>query len=141
MKQRYDNLAVISLTPEQHENTCNYWYLVQDNWAAHTAFTEKEHLLNWLTERGLTLTENLPEKGIHSVQKINGAYISESHYGNSSTIKFNLINPLLETRTLSNGSYTLAKITESDGIRTVHTLNPNMDRVEYDYFESRSMVG
>lgn len=141
MIQIFDNLSVTSITPEMHERTCNYWYLVQDNNAAHTAFTHKKHLMNWLEDRGLELTEELPEKGVFSYQKIKGQYIARSYYGFSHGIKFNLIDPLIKTRTLSNGSYVVAKITESGGIRTVHTLNPNMNRTEYDYSESRAMVG
>lgn len=51
--QTYDKLTVISLTPEQHARTCNYWYVV--------AFTHKHHLMMWLEDRGLTLTQPLPE--------------------------------------------------------------------------------
>jgi hypothetical protein len=50
---------------------------------------------------------------------------------------------IIETRTLSNGRYTLARITEEeDGIRTVHTMNCNCKhRHEYDHTESRALYG
>ena len=47
-------------------------------------------------------------------------------------------NPILATAAMSNGQYTLALITEDNGVRTVHTLNCNVktrlifDRIRAD---------
>ena len=39
----------------------------------------------------------------------------------------------MSTATLSNGDYTVARITEEAGVCTVHTLNPNVKtRVVFD---------
>lgn len=136
----YDRLSVISLDPEQHERTCNYWYLVRDSEMAHTAFTEKAHLLMWLEARGLKLTADLPaDRGVWSWQKVDGAYRQALHMDMDT---FNALQGE-RTRGLQNGDYTLTIITlDNDGRRTEHKLNPNVkDRPVYDYQESRALVG
>ena len=135
----YDNLRVTSLTPEFHERTCNYWYTVTNGGMAHTAYTKREHLLQWLVDRGLELAEELPEPGMFSTQRVIGAYRTASTMDAG---EFDALEPVIVTRGLSNGRYTMQKIVQdADGIRTVWSMNPNCERVEYDYFESRALVG
>ena len=133
------NLRLIVLTEEQHARTCNYWYLVRSDYIhAHTAFETKHGLMRWLTERNLSLTEPLTEPGTHSVQSINGEYVSNSMMSKKA---FDKLSPVFYTRTLSNGDYTLAAITEDDGIRTVNYLNPNVhERRIFDYKETNSVM-
>lgn len=133
----YSKLDLCVLTSEQHERTCNYWYVVTTGSTSLTAFHSLHGLLTWLTERNLKLTKPLTAPGIYSYQKIEGSYTDEAHM---STDKFLALNPVLESRTLSNGDYVLARITEENEHRTVHTLNPNVrDRPVFDYTESREI--
>lgn len=129
------------LTSEQHQRTCNYWYTITERAAPHTAFTSEAGLQNWLTERGIALTQPLTKPGEWSSQPLAGSYVTKSHYTPEDVAYFNQLDALITTRTPSNGNYTLAKITETDGIRTVHTLNPNAkERVVFDYRESEALI-
>jgi hypothetical protein len=141
---KYAGMQVTALTPEQHERTCNYWYTVTCGATAHTAFTTKRGLLRWLDERGLTLGGELPEvTGEFATMPVTGEYYSKSHgefapaednpYRMVAGDEFGALEPVVTTSALSNGAYTLALITEQDGVRTVHTLNPNVrGRITYD---------
>ncbi|WP_281686660.1 hypothetical protein [Pseudomonas citronellolis] len=139
MTRHNRNLRLITLSPEQHAQTCDYWYLVHvDHGTSHTGFTTERGLLRYLGERGLELAEPLPKLGAYSCQALTGEYREKAWM---SYDEFYALQGE-RTRALSNGSYTLAIITkDADGIRTVHTLNPNMrDRVVYDYNESRMLM-
>lgn len=136
----YRNLYLCTLARAAHERTCGYWYLVHCDWAtSHTAFAQREHFLTWLEHLGLSLEAPIPEHGQHSGQKIVGSYRTAAH------MSYDAFYALqgLQVRTMSNGRYTLGIITtDTDGIRTLHTLNPNCHyRPEYDYTESRALVG
>lgn len=139
MTETYENLYVATLDQKFHERTCNYWYLVQTSTLSHTAFHNRDNLLTWLKERGLTLTEPLAEHGTSSWQAVNGSYRTQSHsdyeefYGQQG----------ITSRTLSNGDWTLAIITtDADSTKTVHTLNPNCkNRHVFDYEASRQLFG
>lgn len=136
----HDNLHLCTLNEDAHSRTCGYWYLIRKGGCTpHTAFANRTHLLRWLEERGLSLTEEMPAHGESSWQSIKGTYKSEMH---GSYDKFFALRGY-RTRELSNGQYTLAIITtDEDGVRTVHTLNPNCrDRPVFDYFESRALFG
>jgi len=137
MKTTHNDLTVCWLTPDFHAKTCGYWYVVQSHCMAHTAFATLEHLQLWACERGLTLP-TLAKQGDWG--KIGGEYRTESHLRDAD--EFESI-PGERSRTLSNGDYVVAIIaTDSDGIRTVHTLNPNVKgRRVYDYRESRTLIG
>jgi hypothetical protein len=139
MKQKYSKLAAISLTPEGHARTCNYWYLVQHSWGPHTAFTTRRGLDRWLEERGLRLAGELAHNAVHSEVMIEGEYASEMHHSYDQF--YALENVILETKDLSNGDWTLARITrDENGIRTVHTLNPNCrHRPVFDYNACREV--
>lgn len=133
--RRYADLRVVSLTPEQHERTCNYWYLVREGAFAHTAFTQRSALMLWLEERGLEIDGELAEERTWSSNPIKGAYRTAMHMSRET---FPLeTDAVLDTRQMSNGDYTLGRITIEDGERVVHYLNPNVkDRPVYDYRES-----
>lgn len=135
----YDGFMVISLTQEQHNNTCGYWYVVKTHAMAHTAFATRINLLRWLALRHLKLEGELAEAGTHSVVTVSGKYRTSSHL--SYDAFYSLEGDRI--RHLDNGDYTLGIITDDeDGIRTVHHLNPNLHaRPVFDYFESRAMVG
>lgn len=150
---KYGNMQVTALTPEWHERTCNYWYTVTTyGGTAHTAFTTKAGLLRWLDERGLTLGGDLPEeRGEYATMPVIGEYYTSSHgefsptdenpYRMVADAEFYALEPVVTTATLSNGAYTLALITEQDGVRTVHTLNPNVrDRITYDHASMRAVM-
>ena len=139
--QTYDKLYATSLTPEFHEQTCGYWFTVTNGATAHTAFANRAGLDRWLRERGLSLENELPDAGTFGTSRIIGGYRTASHGEivsddpsfSMSEGDFSTIQPIAVTAAMSNGEYTLALITEEDGMRTIHTLNPNVKtRVVYD---------
>ena len=140
----HKNLTVCRLTHSQHLRTCGYWFTVQENFMAHTAFATLAGLLQWAMERGLEVPDVLPREGEHGDMsderhafcRIIGEYRSAMDWDENA---FDDMKPFRETRTLSNGDWVVAKITkDEDGIRTVHTLNPNVrSRHVFDYTESR----
>jgi hypothetical protein len=123
--QEYTNLHVACLDPEQHERTCNYWYTVTTHGAtAHTAFHTASDLLKWLDERGLSLSDTLPEeRGTWKSIRVEGSYTSASYLN---VWAFNEIEPLETCAVMDNAQYTLGKVTEEKGVRTVHYLNVNV---------------
>ncbi len=138
----HSNLRLTVLTAEQHKRTCNYWFVITCDGLPHTAFSSIEGVTNWMQERGLTLSEPLTEPGVHSTQILIGSYGEQAHMGFEEVFEFDHgLEPVITTRTLSNGDYTLAKITEQDGVRIVHTLNVNVsNRTVYDYRESSNII-
>jgi hypothetical protein len=137
MTTTYARLYVCRLNEEFHRRTCGYWYTVTDYGTPHTAFVTRAGLDRWMSERGLSLAGSLNEVPSHCA--IVGAYRTESHLHDAADFAG------LEgehTRTLSNGDWVEAIIThDPDGLRTVHTLNPNVrDRKTFDYRESCALM-
>jgi hypothetical protein len=132
----YRNLFICSLNQEQHERTCNYWYTVTSNATAHTAFTTRAALLRWLEDRNLTTTDPIPEVGTWGAVKITGEYAIKYHM---EAAEFDALAPVVERRKVDNGQYTLARITDNNGYRTVHLMNCNAPRITFDYAESRKL--
>jgi hypothetical protein len=146
MIETFSNLLLCTTEPEQRKRT-PYRYIVTDDTFAHTAFYTRAGLLLWLSERGLLLTSTLPPDDTWSVQRIIGTYRREMHWsrdddGVDAALAFDALAPVLVTRALSNGEYVVAKVTrDADGLRTVHTLNPNVRvRVTFDYWESKALM-
>ena len=144
--QTYDQLYAASLTREQHERTCGYWFTVTNGSMAHTAFATRAGLDRWLSERGLSLENDLPDAGTWGTTRVLGTYRTASH-GEFSPTEDNpyrmvegdwtSVRPTMATAEMSNGDYTMALVTEEDGVRTVHTLNPNVKtRIVYDRKET-----
>lgn len=134
--REYTGMWLCSLTAEQRELTCNYWYTVTTFGATpHTAFRTKAALLEWLHDRGLTVDGTIPDHGNWGCWRIVGTYRQAMHVDRST------FEPLKgeRTRDMSNADYTLAIIArDADGLRTVHTLNPNVrDRPTFDHALSR----
>ena len=135
MNEKINNLTLCSITQDQHKQTCGYWYLIQHNGMAHTAFATKRGLYRWLMERGLKLSEPLPVKrGVHSHQKIIGCYELNSYIISEKQWK-NLPGVFAKIKKLSNGDYTEGKLTmNKSGDIVVNYLNPNCHyRKIYDY--------
>lgn len=139
--RKLERLSLVQPTPEYAANTCGpYWYLVLNNGTSETAFCRRESFLDWMRDRGLSLSAPLVEQGEHSYQAIIGEYNEQMH--GSYDEFYSLPDVITETRQLSNGRYTLARITGSESARTVHTMNVNCHhRHEYDYSESRAIYG
>lgn len=133
--QDYANFYGCALDLEQHRKTCGYWYTVTSGSYAHTAFATARGLARWAEERNLQL-EEIPTKETWKPFKVTGKYRQCNHL---SYDEFYALPAILETKTLSNGDYTLARITQDEeGIRTVHTLNPNCKaRPVFDYAATR----
>lgn len=131
-----NNLTVACLTPEQRERTCSYWFAVQSNHTSETAFRTLAAFHQWLDLLGIECPEELPPQGEHKFIWLKGLYRVCSHLDVAAFYK-------LEgrvTRWMNNGRYTMAVITrDDDGIRTVHHLNCNCPRLEFDYDESRRL--
>jgi hypothetical protein len=135
MKTTYSNLSLATLDKKGHDKTCGYWYLVTEGARSYTAFPTRTGLMNWLQERGLLLTEELPEHGEASYQRIAGSHTTMMH-GDIQEF-YDLDGE--PTRIVSNGDYTLAIITDDSGHKTVHYLNPNCERPKYDYASCRNI--
>lgn len=135
--QTHTALRVSRLSLDYHLRTCGYWYTVTCGAFAHTAFATRAGLDRWLQERGLRLAGKLDEEPSHC--EVIGTYRTNSHLHDADTFE-SLQGD--RTRTLSNGDWVLAIITQDeDGIRTVHTLNPNVrTRKVFDYRESHAMM-
>ena len=129
-------------------------YLIHRGAQSHTAFRDRENMLQWLEDRGLELTAELPEHKTFGTQKLTGSYADVSHRSYDAVLgiddEYERVCALREgrpvpirTRMLSNGAYTLGLITETpDGNRVVNYLNPNCQhRPTFDYTESRKMYG
>ena len=166
--QTYSNLHAFALTREEHEHTAGYWFTVTNGAIAHTAFRTRPELDRWLYERGLSLENDIPDYSLPGVipdpdnwregmTRILGEYKSVSHGvfsdepfspdypdGQRKMIEddeWKSLVPIAATAGLSNGRYTLFLITESEGIRTVHYLNPNVKtRVTFDSNTTRKYL-
>jgi len=138
---KYNNLRLTQPTAEYSMRTCGpYWYLVTTNGISHVAFTRRESLLKWLDERSLQLSADLVDEGEFSTQEIVGTYSDVMHMSHRAL--YDIPEPILETRTLSNGKYTRAYIIDGPCGREVHFLNSNVkNRMEFDYQESRALFG
>lgn len=134
----YSNLIVCTLTPEQNQRTCNYWYVVTTGAMSHTAFETRTGFDRWMAERGLSISGELPSRGEHSVHRIVGSYIDNMMWDKPI---FDSL-PGKRTRVLSNGDYTQGVLTrDQDNLVVVNYLNPNVqDRVKYNYFDSRDVM-
>jgi hypothetical protein len=147
-RQVFDKLQVTSLTAEQHERHGPYWFIVSNGSMSHTAFETRAGLDRWMTERGLTLENDLPDAGTWGTTRVLYGYAAESHgeflsgdpRDGMGPGGFYALQPVLMTAAMSNAQYTLALVTQDGayGVRTVHTLNPNVrDRVVFDYWRMR----
>jgi hypothetical protein len=137
----HERLHLCCLNPRQHSNTCGYWYIItQGGGSPHCAFRTKAGLMQWAAKRGLYFPCVIPNPGTYLSCPIGGSYREEVHLHDAET--FDALKVQIDTRTLSNGDYVEAKITfDPDGIRTVHTLNPNVEsRHEFDYRESEALI-
>jgi hypothetical protein len=135
--ETYDRLHVAHLTPQMHERTCNYWYTVTSRSTSHVAFTTRAGLDRWLSERGLTLDGDIAAEG--DMAWITGSYRDACHI-----IMPDAFDKIagLRTYAMSNGNWVTGIITtDADGLRTVHTLNPNIHtRTVYPYFETSALM-
>ncbi len=130
--ETYKGLCVITFDQTLHDRSCNYWYAVQSYATAHTAFHSQAGLYRWLEERGLELRGELPIAPTWGVTAIVGEYRQAHHLSYDA---FYALPAIIETKVMSNGDYTLGRITkDADGLRTVHYLNCNLKhRPVYDY--------
>jgi hypothetical protein len=123
------SLSLCTLTQEQHEKTCGYWYLVHESHGPHTAFRTREALMRWLSERGLALTKPLPSHGEHSFQYIEGNY-ARRYIRSVDDIVSCIENQIL---ILDNAEYTDAYVTHEDGLRVVNIVTRGNPRLVFDY--------
>lgn len=135
----YNDLHLTCLGVHGPRTTCGYFYAVQHQAMSHTAFRTRAALLQWLALRGLTIKGELPATDAEAgCYRIEGSYREATH-GERVTFYDNILRGTF-TREMSNGRYTLGLITtDADGIRTVHTLNVNLPRPEFDHAASRAL--
>jgi hypothetical protein len=120
--REYGGLRATSLDRKGHERTCGYWYVVTNGATPHTAFRTRDEVDVWLYERGLSLAQSLPDAGTWATTEITGSYRTSM---DRDAARFGAIDPILVTKQMDNGVWTLAKVTEDDGVRTVHFMNVN----------------
>lgn len=138
MRETHERLYAARLSPEHRAMTCGYYYTVtKAHGGAHTAFVTRAGLDRWLSERGLSLAGPLDAEGLCCA--VLGTYRTEMHLSDAD--QFPDLKGVL-TRAMSNGDWVEGVITtDSDGVRTVHTLNPNVrGRKVYDYRESEALM-
>ena len=137
MNTTHDGLSVSALTSGRRAQTCGYWFTIQSHHTAHTAFDTVDGLRRYLTERGLKMAEPLNATG-EFVQIIGAYRTNGSHYDLAA---FDAIDGIRSV-TLSNGDYTTCVITtDTDGLRTVHTMNPNAERETTPHAIGRKLTG
>ena len=136
MNSNNSNIRISRISKEQREKNCGYYWLITVDASSHKAFDTIQGVAVWLFERGLGTDKPLKDE-VGNWQVV-GSYREESHSSFEG-----IENVVMETRTLSNGSYTKALITEdrTGMIRTVNTINPNYERITYDYKESNKLMG
>lgn len=146
--QIHKHLSVSALNMEQALRTCGpYHFLVQENGlSGHTAFCTRAALERWADERGLDLVVPEALEMDEFGQGKTNTYFIERCYGTEMHMSMDefyaLPNIVVRSKALSNGDWVEAFITEQDdGMRVVHTLNPNVtDRRTFDWREtSRQM--
>lgn len=126
--REFDNLHATALNREMHERTVGYWYTVTSGATAHTAFRTRDELDQWLSERGLALASPLPKTGGEwATTEVIGRYRSVM---DRDPERFESLSPILVTTVWDNGELVPAKITEDDGVRTVHFVNVNYRRAD-----------
>lgn len=133
--QTFDKLHLSSLDQQRHEQTCGYWYVATSNHGPHTAFRTKAATLRWLERFGLSIDDELPDPGVSSFRRVNGAY---RRIGHMDVDAFNALAG--ETALcLDNAHYTKGVVTiDEDGLRTLHHLNCNLPRDLFDHSTSRA---
>ena len=125
----YDRLFLQCLEKEVDGNL----YLVTSGSRSHFAFRTKEGVQNWMSERGLRLSEELPNAGIAKNLSIIGGYRC-CQYRNVE--EFNALPAEHKCKVLDNAQFTLGKITEENGLKVIHSLLPCSDRIVFDYDHS-----
>lgn len=133
--RKVESLTLTSLTKEQHERTCGYWYLVQERHGSHTAFRTAAAVFRWLEDRCLEMTKELPEHGEHSYQEIKGSY-GTRYLGDRLSIDESAVESMVMV--LNNAEYTIGYVTHEDGIRVVNIVSRGNPRVTFDYATAQS---
>ena len=123
------SLSLSTLTQEQHERTCGYWYIVEDYHSPHTAFRTREALLRWLDDRNIKLTKDLPAHGEHSYQHLDGQYATR-YVGGLSDIQGRIEDNIM---VLHNAEYTVGYVTHEDGFRVINVISRGNPRMVFDY--------
>jgi hypothetical protein len=120
-----DNIKISCLDPSQHSQTCGYWYTVQNNGTAHTAFARLSSLKRWLEERELKPIDPFPEKnGTPAFIRVEGQYVQSLLM--CSEQEWDAIKPIGESIGLQNGNYVEVKFTRDEAGNVVENkLNPN----------------
>lgn len=118
------NYTLCGLTPERASQTCGpYYYTILKNGTSWRAYTCKRTLEQFLALSGLVVSKPLPAQGTWFCQSLVGDFSEKMHM---SYDEFYGLEAVEETKTLSNGEWTLGRVTAAaDGARCEHTLNPN----------------
>ena len=130
--RQYTGIYCTSLTAEMRKRTCDYWYVVEADGYAHTAFRTRAALLTWLNALGLKLAGELPEQGQHADLNIEGTY--KRGVVICDRDGWDAI-PGVSVTVLENGRYLPGKLADAeDGTRILYVSNVNNKwNVEVDY--------
>lgn len=132
----HGSLHLIALTPEQREQTCDYWYLLRSKSSPFTAFRSRAALEFYLALHRLELAAPLPDTlGTHAVIDVEGT-VREIAHSSRETL------PRIGQKVLhmSNGDYTLGIACEDDQGTVLHYVLPAFYRVVFDYPQARAHV-
>ena len=125
---------------------CGYYYTIQANGMAHTAFATTKGLKQWLSERslkigasyGVTQPRNrLPHTPFTKSFKIIGKYDRCTWMVDNKEF-FQKLSHFTPTTTIDNGDMVIAFIrpkSDHDEYATIYLQNPNTDRFRLQYEE------
>lgn len=133
----YKNLRLSCLDQAYHLRTCGYWYTVQCDYSTPLkGFRTREALTAWLDMLNLSVAGDIPDKGEFAGFMIDGSY---KHLSIMDVGLFNRL-PGRQIYSLSNGDYTIGKLSIENGLVTITDLNPNAKRIVFDYFECQKQI-
>jgi hypothetical protein len=126
MKTIYDNLRYSMLTDKQKEQMKTHYRVLVTNWStSYTAFTTFDEFFHWLYERGLERKDKEASHGVIIGRFQTVCTMDKEEYRNAKQFAY--------SATLSNWDLTECKLVKDNGIVTVYTLNPNVERITMPY--------
>lgn len=135
-----ESLWLSCLTPAQHARTCGYWFTLQKNCTAWTAFRTRAALEGWAMHRGLEIVGTMPTPGEFASLRLSGEFVARRH-ASPATLPEGPVFPFL-----NNAQWWPGRLTTEAGRRVVHSYfsqDPalHLPRQLADRFEAEGMPG
>lgn len=135
-----ESLRLACLTQAQHAQTCGYWFTLQRNCTAFTAFRTRAALDGWVSHRGLEIVGSLPQPGEFASLRLAGEFVARRH-ASPATLPEGPVFPFLLCARWWPG-----RLTTEAGRRVVHSYTgaKDSDALPCDLarrFEAEGMPG